>query len=121
MNKSTITAPNPQLIAYCGLYCGTCAKYKKGKCPGCQKNDKASWCKIRTCNIDHSFTNCAECYDLPMADCKKLNNTIGKLFGLIFKTDRLASLRYIKDKGEQAYATKMVDLDQMAIKKGQKI
>jgi len=24
---------DPKLIAFCGLYCGSCSKYQKGKCP----------------------------------------------------------------------------------------
>lgn len=36
-----------QNVAYCGLYCGACQSYTKGKCPGCDANEKATWCEIR--------------------------------------------------------------------------
>ena len=38
---------DPKMVAACGLYCGACKKYRMGKCSGCHKNKKASWCKIR--------------------------------------------------------------------------
>jgi len=109
------------LIAFCGLYCGTCTSYLKGKCPGCTENNKAGWCKIRTCNIDSKLSNCAHCHTQHLSECKKLNNTIGKIFKLIFKTDRVASLQYIKDKGEMAYTDKMCELKQMAVRKNQNL
>ncbi len=109
-----------ELVAFCGLYCGTCFKYKKGKCPGCVQNTKASWCKIRTCNLEKGIKNCTEC-DEEISQCKKLNNPIGKVFEFVFRTDRPASLQFIKMNGEWLYAEKMVSLGQMSIKKGQKL
>ena len=122
MKSSEITpVKDVALIAACGLYCGTCAKYKNGKCPGCKENSKASWCKIRSCNMEHGYGNCSQCQVANMNECKKLNNTIGKIFGLIFKTDRLASLQYIKDNSAELYVDRMVAVNQMAIKRGQNI
>jgi len=118
-DKSIIV--DPKLVAYCGLYCGTCSKFKNGKCDGCAANEKATWCKIRTCNIENNFTNCSQCTITTPEDCKKLNNAIGKVFKFIFKTDRLASLQYIKNSGELQYAEKMVSLNQMSIKTKQTI
>mgnify|MGYP001174253203 CR=1 FL=1 len=46
-----------ELVAYCGLYCGQCTKYLKGKCPGCKENEKASWCKTRSCCIENDFAS----------------------------------------------------------------
>jgi len=37
----TITS-NAELVAYCGLYCGACGAYLKGRCPGCHENKKAT-------------------------------------------------------------------------------
>jgi hypothetical protein len=94
----------------------------KRKMPGCKENSKANkWCKIRTCNLDNHFSNCTECSDVSIEECKKLNNTIGKVFKLIFGTDRIASLIYIKNNGAEHYAEKMCKMGQMAIKKGNKI
>ena len=55
-------AADPKLIAYCGLYCGACGRYRKDSCPGCQQNQKASWCKVRTCCMDGNLQSCADGY-----------------------------------------------------------
>jgi hypothetical protein len=34
---------NKDLVAHCGLYCGACGAYLKGRCPGCHENVKAGW------------------------------------------------------------------------------
>ncbi|TLX77031.1 DUF3795 domain-containing protein [Labilibacter sediminis] len=120
-NKQQTPVNDKNLVAFCGLYCGTCAKYKKGKCPGCPENTKATWCKIRSCNMENGFENCAQCTITKPKDCKKLNNPIGRIFEYIFKTDRLASLNYIKENGAELYVGKMCSLNQMSIKKKQTI
>ncbi len=112
---------NIELIAACGLYCGSCRKYIAGKCPGCKENTKASWCKIRSCNNENYTPNCSQCTLVAKGDCKILNNSVGKVFKWIFKTDRLASLRYISRYGQDAYVYKMTELKQMSVKVGQKI
>ncbi len=82
---------DPKLVAHCGLYCGACRAYLKGKCPGCHENEKASWCKVRSCCISNGFATCADCKEFPDPnECKKFNNFISKLFGLIFRSDRPA-------------------------------
>ena len=75
-----------ELISYCGLYCKNCKSYIKGKCTGCAGNNKATWCKVRSCNIEHGYKSCADCtkFANPM-DCKKFNNFVSKIFGLVFK------------------------------------
>ena len=96
------------LIAYCGLYCGACRSYLTEKCNGCQKNDKASWCKIRTCCIDNKYLSCADCKTVVNAeDCKKFNNIISKIFGLIFRSNRKACVELIKEKGTEYFAAEM--------------
>ena len=107
MNKEVKT--DKELIAYCGLYCGACGKFIKGNCPGCRKNEKAKWCKIRTCGINNNYHTCAEC-QTNTHDCK--------LFALIFKSDRDACIRRINDIGELNYAKEMSDKGKMTIKKG---
>lgn len=97
---------NKGLVAACGLYCGACRKYLMGKCPGCRENEKATWCKIRTCCQTKGFTTCAEC-SCDVKGCKTYSNFIGKLFALIFRSDRAACIRYIREHGEQAYAEEM--------------
>jgi hypothetical protein len=113
--ESTIKADS-ELIAYCGLYCGACSKYLKGKCPGCRKNEKAQWCKIRTCCIENNFHSCAECKMNPH-ECKKFNNFFSKFFALIFKSDREACIHRIRKVGKEAYAKEMCEKGSMVIKK----
>ena len=109
---------DPSLVAYCGLYCGACKKYLIGKCPGCAKNEKASWCKIRKCNMEHDYKSCAECTQHGKAtECKMFNNFIPKIFSLIFGSDRPACIARIKEVGINEYAREMTEKKSMAIKK----
>ena len=110
--------PDPTLIAYCGLFCGACGSYLKERCPGCSGNDKASWCKIRVCCKGKNITTCAECVEFPDAmACKKFNNFMSKIFALIFKSDRAACIRHIREVGREKYARKMADLKSQSIKR----
>ena len=103
-------------IAACGLYCGACRKFLTGKCPGCKQNDKASWCKIRSCCLANRFNTCAEC-SCNVQTCKVYSNWIGKVFAFLFKSDRPACIRYIKEQGEQAFAEEMTRRKCQTIKK----
>ena len=96
------------LVAYCGLYCGACGAYRRGRCPGCHDNQKATWCKVRTCCIENGYASCAECrtVDDPR-DCKKFNNFMAKLFGLIFRSDRRACICQIAEQGLLGHAELM--------------
>lgn len=105
------------VIAYCGLYCSQCGKFKNGKCPGCQKNEKASWCKIRSCNMQNNYQSCADCKTLGVENCKDFNHPIGKIFGIIFNSDRKACIQLIKDEGYEQYAVYMDSKQQMSIKR----
>lgn len=95
-----------QLIAACGLYCGACRKYLGGKCPGCRLNGKATWCKIRRCAYSRYFHSCADCRK-DVTDCNIYSNLIGKIFSIIFRSDRAACVAYIKQHGEDAFAREM--------------
>jgi len=98
------------MIAYCGLYCGACKSYLKATCPGCKDNVKASWCAARTCNIEHNYNSCADCKEFSNAkECKKFNNPISKIFGLIFRSDRYAGIKMIKEKGYENFASYMAE------------
>lgn len=109
-------AVDQKLIAYCGLYCGSCRKYIAGKCPGCRKNEKAKWCKVRTCCMDNGYHSCAECNMNPH-DCKKFNNFFSKFFSIVFKSDREACLRRINELGKEGYAQEMAEKRIMTIKR----
>jgi hypothetical protein len=96
------------LVAYCGLYCGACGRYLRGRCPGCRENPNAGWCKVRTCSIDGGLSSCADCSEHtdPMA-CSKFNNVISRLFGFVFRSNRAACIAAIRDKGLEAFAGEM--------------
>lgn len=105
-----IAAADSKLVAACGLYCGACASYLKERCPGCAANTKASWCKVRSCCLEHSYATCASCKDFPrVQDCKKYNNWIATLFGLIFNSDRKACVARIKEIGVDSFAGEMAE------------
>jgi hypothetical protein len=109
---------DPQLVAYCGLYCGACRAYRSGRCPGCHANDKATWCKVRSCCIENELKTCADClvFSNP-SDCKRFNNIISKIFGLIFRSDRAACIRQIREHGVQWHADDMAERQRHTIKK----
>lgn len=109
---------DPQLVAFCGLYCGACKRHLQEKCPGCHDNEKASWCKVRACCLENGYSSCAECKEFNNPnDCKEFNNFISKIFGFIFRSDRAACIDLIKEVGNTAYAEKMSELRQPSIKK----
>jgi hypothetical protein len=105
MNTEIIA--DQKMIAYCGLFCGACRKYLKGSCPGCQENVKASWCKVRTCCMEHNYASCADCTLMSLEECKKFNNFMAKLFGMIFNSDRPACIREIQSNGYTEFAGMM--------------
>ena len=106
------------LVAYCGLYCGACKAYLNDRCPGCHDNAKATWCKIRSCCMQQNITSCADCKEFAEPnDCKKFNNLISKIFGLIFRSDRSACIKQIRQRGVQGHAENMTRNKQHSIKK----
>lgn len=96
------------LVAYCGLYCGACDKFRRDKCKGCHENNKAAWCKIRTCCIQNNYLSCADCstHQDPQ-QCKLFNNLISKIFSLIFKSDRKSCIEQIRRNGIDSHASEM--------------
>jgi hypothetical protein len=82
---------NPTLVAYCGLYCGQCRAYRKGRCPGCQRNDRAHWCAVRTCCREQDYESCADCTSHPNPhSCAKFHNAFSRLIGFVLDSDRRA-------------------------------
>lgn len=110
-------AINESLVSYCGLYCGACKRYNSGGCPGCAKNEKATWCKTRTCNIEKGYRSCADCSLSNLRECGKLHNFISKAFGMVFNTDRIAGLTLIREQGYGAFAQQMASAKQMSVKR----
>src|SRR4030066_402126 len=99
---------NPDLVAYCGLYCGACKSYLKDKCPGCHENRKATWCKVRLCCTENQYATCADCRQFtdPL-DCGKYNNFISRIFGIVFRSDRAACIRQVREIGLEGHADRM--------------
>jgi hypothetical protein len=107
------------LVAFCGLYCGACGAFLKERCNGCAGNEKATWCKIRICCKNKNIVTCAECDEYPdPKDCKKFNNLMSRMFGLLFKSDRPACIAQIKKSGTAGHAKKMTELQKHSLKKG---
>jgi len=106
------------LISFCGLYCGACSSFKKGSCPGCGRNEKSSWCKVRKCCLSYGVRSCADCkVYLSVIDCPKFNNFAAKVFGFVFNTDRLKGINFIKSEGYDLYAQKMISIDRVCLKR----
>lgn len=105
------------LVAYCGLYCGACGSYLKGKCPGCKENAKATWCKTRTCCIENSYLSCADCNKTNIMECKKFNNFFSRFIGFILRSDRPACIRAIKRMGYEQFASEMAFKKLQSIRK----
>lgn len=106
------------LVAHCGLYCGACKAYRKGRCPGCHDNHKATWCTVRTCCREHAYASCADCTEHPdPMQCRKYNNFISKLIGLVLRSDRAACIRQIKERGIQGHAEIMAAQGTQTIRK----
>jgi hypothetical protein len=109
---------NSKLVSYCGLYCGSCGKYLKGKCPGCAGNEKASWCKIRLCCINKDISSCSECDEFDdVQNCKKFDNFVAKMFEFVFKSDRKAGIKMIKESGYEEFAKYMAENKLISMKK----
>lgn len=91
---------NESLVAYCGLYCGACRQYLRGKCSGCMESKKMGWCKLRSCCRERNYRSCAECTDFKdVNECGKFNNIISKIFAFIFRSNRKACIYQIREKG----------------------
>ncbi len=88
-------------LAYCGLVCSGCGAFTRDKCKGCHSpKPMHSRCLVKKCASEKGFVSCADCAVFPdLKDCKKLNNFVSKLFGLVFRSDRIGNLRKIRDTG----------------------
>ncbi|MBI2497762.1 MAG: DUF3795 domain-containing protein [Opitutae bacterium] len=104
---NTVTT-SPDLVAYCGLYCGACRAYLTGRCSGCRENKKARWCRVRACCLRAGYTTCADCTThVDVRQCGIHNNFISRLFGLVFRSNRAACIDRIDRIGREAFACEM--------------
>ena len=113
--KKTIVADS-NLVAKCGLYCGACGAYLSGRCPGCAKNEKATWCQIRSCNLANSLSSCASCATFPdPMGCNKYNSLISKVIGFILRSNRSKCIARIREVGPEAYAMEMAAMGRQSL------
>lgn len=119
VNLKTIIE-DPKLVAYCGLYCGACNSYRKGRCSACHNNDKATWCKVRRCCIENGYSSCAECKEYEDPDsCKNFNNVISRTVGFFLRSDRRECIYQIKRIGIDGHAHNMASNMRQTIKRTQ--
>ncbi len=98
------------LVAYCGLYCGACRSYLRGRCPGCHENVKAKWCKVRTCCREHAHVTCADCGEFAdPSQCGKFNNVFSRAMSLLFNSNRRACVMKIRELGIEGFAAYMAE------------
>ncbi len=105
------------LIAYCGIYCGACRSYLKGKCPGCRESLKMSWCSVRKCCMENNYISCADCSISNVRECGKYNTFISKIIGMILNSDRAACVERIKETGYDEFALEMSEKKIQTIKR----
>lgn len=71
---------------------------------------------MRSCCIENSYATCASCEQLAdVAECKKYNNLIAKLFGLVFRSDRRKCVLRIKEVGAEAFAKEMAETQRQTL------
>jgi hypothetical protein len=116
MDTKQITA-DKSLVAFCGLYCGACRSYLKGKCAGCKENFKATWCQVRQCCIENDYLSCADCTTMSPIECKKFNNFLSKVIGFVLRSDRVACIKRIKETGYGGFAVEMAAYERQTIRR----
>jgi len=111
-----------KLIAYCGLYCGACPTYIKGKCEGCRGDSSKcavlyKQCKVRPCCADNGFFTCADCTIYASTkECKKYNPLLLKIASWVESSDRSKAIEMIKAKGRADFLTFMTDRNWVVFK-----
>ncbi len=114
-----IVTPDVALVARCGLYCGACKAYLGSKCPGCHANARATWCTVRACCLERGIATCAECTDFDdPRKCRKFDNAMSKLFGILFRSDRAACVDQIRREGLAGHAAIMAERGAHTIRRG---
>ena len=98
------------VLAYCGLVCSKCGMFVKGRCHGCHsERPMMRNCRVKKCCIGHEYGTCADCDEFAnLRECRKLHNLISKIFGFVFRTDRIGNLNRIRVVGVDEFAKEMV-------------
>lgn len=107
---------DPGLVAFCGLYCASCGAFRKGRCPGCAENAKATWCKVRSCCREHGWQSCADCTEhADPKDCRLFDSWIAGIIGVVMNSDRRACILKIREIGRDRYAAYMAEQGRQTI------
>ncbi len=62
----------------------------------------------RGCVLEREIATCAECTDFKnLKQCRKLNNLIAKIFGFIFRSNRIGNLERIREVAVEQFAREM--------------
>ena len=68
--------------------------------------------------MEHGYSSCAECEEFIEArSCKKFNNIISKVIGIVLRSDRSACIMQIKQLGIQGHADTMTRQKKQTIKR----
>ena len=113
-----IDAQDKNLVAPCGIYCGACKSFKKGKCSGCNEHSRAAHCKVRVCTASKGYNTCLECNDFEdVMQCSKFNSFFSKFYSLMIGSDKKACLERIAEIGLVRYSREMRFRDQKTVEK----
>ncbi len=93
------------IVARCGLVCSNCGAFRHGRCGGCHSEKPMfGCCPVRACALEKTCATCADCADFAdLKSCRKLNSFIARVFGLIFRSNRIGSLYRIREIGLDAF------------------
>lgn len=110
---------DPERVAYCGLYCGACGSYLRGRCAGCRASDSCAWCPVRKCCLDAGYQTCADCKVVSdPRDCPKFNSFIAKVIGFVLRSDRRACILQIREQGLEGHARTMAEYGRPSLRPG---
>ena len=106
---------NKEMIAPCGMNCGSCMAYMRYKdhCPGCRVNDDHKPASCKHCiiiNCDHlKETDSKFCYDCPKYPCPRLKR-LEKRYKTKYNTSFFDNLAMIKEKGIDSFLAFETDI-----------
>ena len=107
-NYKTSIVFEKELIAPCGMNCGSCLGYMryKNQCPGCRNMDdsKPGYCKqcsIINCDL-LSKTESKFCYECPKYPCPRLKR-LNKRYSTRYNTSFFDNLTMIKEQGIDSF------------------
>jgi len=68
--------------------------------------------------MENAYSSCAECKDFPdPIDCTMFNNFVSKAFALLFRSDRAACIKQIREIGIQGHAEMMAENELQSLKR----